>query len=79
MVSMTNADISKAKRMLKYQPKVRMEEGIKRFVEWYKKEKEIVEGKAYIDKNRLSCKTASLTDAAFISHICGVPSKKLGE
>ena len=35
-VSMTYADITKAKRMLKYQPKVRMEEGIKRFVEWYK-------------------------------------------
>ena len=37
-VSVTYADISKAKRMLGYQPKVRMEEGIKRFVEWYKKE-----------------------------------------
>jgi len=36
-VSMTYADITKAKQMLKYQPKVRMEEGIKRFVEWYKK------------------------------------------
>ena len=29
----------KAKRMLKYQPKVKMKEGIKRFVEWYKKGK----------------------------------------
>ena len=36
-VSVTYADITKAKRMLKYQPKVKMEEGIKRFVEWYKK------------------------------------------
>jgi UDP-glucuronate 4-epimerase len=35
-VSTTYADITKAKRMLKYQPNVRMEEGIKRFVEWYK-------------------------------------------
>ena len=35
-VSVTYADISKAERMLKYQPKVKMEEGIKRFVEWYK-------------------------------------------
>jgi len=35
-VSVTYADITKAKRMLKYQPKVKMEEGIKRFVEWYK-------------------------------------------
>ena len=35
-VSVTYADITKAKRMLKYQPKVKMEEGIRRFVEWYK-------------------------------------------
>jgi UDP-glucuronate 4-epimerase len=35
-VSTTYADITKAKRMLKYEPKVKMEEGIKRFVEWYK-------------------------------------------
>jgi UDP-glucuronate 4-epimerase len=35
-VSITHADISKAKRLLGYQPKVNMEEGIKRFVEWYK-------------------------------------------
>jgi len=36
-VSVTYADITKAKQMLKYQPVVKMEEGIKRFVEWYKK------------------------------------------
>jgi len=36
-VSVTYADITKAKRMLKYQPGVKMEEGIRRFVEWYKK------------------------------------------
>ncbi len=36
-VSVTYADITKAKRILKYQPRVKMEEGIKRFVEWYKK------------------------------------------
>jgi len=35
-VSVTYADISKAERMLRYQPRVKMEEGIKRFVEWYK-------------------------------------------
>jgi len=35
-VSITYADITKARRMLNYQPKVSMEEGIKRFVEWYK-------------------------------------------
>ena len=35
-ISVTYADITKAKRMLKYQPRVKMEEGIKRFVEWYR-------------------------------------------
>jgi len=35
-VSITYADITKAKRVLGYQPKVKMEEGIRRFVEWYK-------------------------------------------
>ncbi|MDI6763470.1 MAG: GDP-mannose 4,6-dehydratase [Thermodesulfobacteriota bacterium] len=35
-VSITYADITKAKRLLNYQPKIGMEEGIKRFVEWYK-------------------------------------------
>ena len=35
-VSVTYADITKAKQMLKYHPKVKMEEGIQRFVEWYK-------------------------------------------
>jgi UDP-glucuronate 4-epimerase len=35
-VSVTYADITKAKRALGYQPKVDMKEGLKRFVEWYK-------------------------------------------
>jgi len=35
-VSVTYADITKAKRMLEYQPRVTMEEGIKRFVKWYR-------------------------------------------
>jgi UDP-glucuronate 4-epimerase len=35
-VSITYADITKAKRLLNYQPKIEMEEGIKKFVEWYK-------------------------------------------
>jgi len=35
-VSLTYADVSKARRMLGYDPKVNMREGIKRFVEWYK-------------------------------------------
>jgi UDP-glucuronate 4-epimerase len=34
-VSMTYADVTKARRMLGYEPKVNMKEGIKRFVEWY--------------------------------------------
>jgi len=35
-VPITFADISKAKKLLNYQPKIQIEEGIKRFVEWYK-------------------------------------------
>ena len=35
-VSTTYADIRKAKRMLKYHPKVNMKEGMKQFIEWYK-------------------------------------------
>jgi UDP-glucuronate 4-epimerase len=38
-VSTTYADITKAQQMLKYQPKVKMEEGIRRFVEWYQEGK----------------------------------------
>ena len=37
--SITFADIGKSKRTLNYEPKVKIEEGIKRFVEWYKNEK----------------------------------------
>jgi UDP-glucuronate 4-epimerase len=35
-VSTTYADITKAKERLGYQPRVKMEEGIRRFVQWYK-------------------------------------------
>jgi len=34
--SITYADISKAKRILGYDPKISIEEGIKRFIHWYK-------------------------------------------
>ncbi len=34
-VPITSADVSKAKRLLGWRPKVRIEEGIKRFVEWF--------------------------------------------
>ena len=34
-VPFTCADISKAQRMLGYSPKVKIEEGIPRFVEWF--------------------------------------------
>jgi UDP-glucuronate 4-epimerase len=37
----TFADVSKAKRMLGYEPKVKIEEGMKNFVEWYKKNKHL--------------------------------------
>jgi UDP-glucuronate 4-epimerase len=38
-VSITYADIAKARRMLGYQPRVRIEEEIKRFVDWYNQAK----------------------------------------
>lgn len=38
-VSVTYANITKARQMLGYQPKIKIEEGIKRFVEWYKDQK----------------------------------------
>jgi UDP-glucuronate 4-epimerase len=34
-VPITSADISKAKRLLGYNPQVSIEEGVKRFVSWY--------------------------------------------
>lgn len=37
--SITYADISKSRRLLDYLPEVKIEEGIKRFVEWYRYEK----------------------------------------
>ncbi len=36
-VPRTYADISKAKKLLSWEPKIKIEEGIKRFVEWYGK------------------------------------------
>jgi UDP-glucuronate 4-epimerase len=38
-VSITYADIEKARTKLGYRPKIDMGEGIKRFVEWYKENK----------------------------------------
>jgi UDP-glucuronate 4-epimerase len=38
-VSITYADVTRAKEKLGYRPKVNMEEGIRRFVEWYQAEK----------------------------------------
>ena len=35
-VDRTYADITKAKKILGYEPKTKFEEGIKKFVEWYK-------------------------------------------
>lgn len=36
-VSLTFADITKARQRLGYQPKIGIEEGIRRFIEWYRK------------------------------------------
>lgn len=38
-VPITYADISKAKRLFGYNPRVNIEEGIKRFIKWYKEQK----------------------------------------
>jgi UDP-glucuronate 4-epimerase len=35
-VPITYADISKAKKLLNYEPKVKIEDGIVKFVQWYK-------------------------------------------
>jgi UDP-glucuronate 4-epimerase len=40
-VPVTYADVSKAKRMLGYDPHVRIEEGIERFVQWYTEEQKL--------------------------------------
>ncbi|WP_036226258.1 NAD-dependent epimerase/dehydratase family protein [Mesoaciditoga lauensis] len=36
-VQITYADISKARKILRYEPKTKIEEGVKKFWEWYKK------------------------------------------
>ncbi len=38
-VSITHADIGKARRLLDYSPEVAIDEGIARFVSWYRKHK----------------------------------------
>jgi len=37
-VPITYADISKAKRLLGYSPQVNIEEGIRRFVDWFREQ-----------------------------------------
>jgi nucleoside-diphosphate-sugar epimerase len=41
-VDITYADIGKAKRMIGYQPQVNLEDGLKYFVEWFKKKKAVL-------------------------------------
>ena len=40
-VPITYADIEKSRRMLDYDPQVKIEEGIARFVEWFREQKEV--------------------------------------
>ena len=40
-VDRTYADVSKAKELIGYEPKVTFEEGIERFVSWYKENKDL--------------------------------------
>ena len=41
-VPRTFADISKAKRLLNYQPKTEFNDGLKNFYDWYLKNKEVL-------------------------------------
>ena len=38
-VDRTYADITKAKQLIGYEPKTSFEDGIRKFIEWYQKEK----------------------------------------
>ena len=40
-VDRTYADVSKAKKLIGYEPKISFEQGIRNFVEWYKANKEL--------------------------------------
>ena len=40
-VDRTFADISKAKKLIGYEPKTTFEEGIRKFVNWYKENKDL--------------------------------------
>ena len=40
-VERTYADVSKAKKLIGYEPKTSFEEGIKSFINWYKENKEL--------------------------------------
>ena len=42
-VDRTYADVSKAKKLIGYEPKTTFEEGIKKFVEWYKENRKLYE------------------------------------
>lgn len=54
-VPVTYADVSRAKRMLGYNPHVRIEEGIERFVQWYTEEQKLSIASAQrIVSNRVS-------------------------
>nr|MBA2734419.1 GDP-mannose 4,6-dehydratase [Acidobacteriota bacterium] len=39
-VPQTFADVAKARRLLGYDPQTKIEDGIKRFVEWFRRERE---------------------------------------
>jgi UDP-glucuronate 4-epimerase len=41
-VPRTFADISKAKRLLNYQPKTELREGLKKFYEWFSENREVL-------------------------------------
>jgi len=42
-VPITYADISKARSLIRYKPQVKIEEGVRRFVEWYRNERTVLQ------------------------------------
>lgn len=52
-VPITYADISKARSLIRYNPQVKIEEGVRRFVEWYRNERTVFQDSGII-KTKIS-------------------------
>lgn len=65
-VERTYADISKAKKLIGYEPKTSFEDGIRNFVNWYKKMK------SYIDKVNYKKRGIKNENRSSRNRICGI-------